>query len=268
MAKRTKVRLQKLEMAILTKKSAHLFDLDMQDFLGQFKLPTTKYNQYDILEIWNDIRVSIGHADHEGRGANLKLFEWEDPKAWAGTKVLLKKMKGASEVYPIEITSRLLKWYSIFRPAYLDLPSYEPLKRDYRYFFTLRGNGKVEKLEEMAGGTFLFYHFIHRLFSYQAQNKRTIILRHLLSDQTIISQLEANYYVVPANLQFILSTPQVYHAYANAIMEGKTLPLPPPHAAAERNMHGFGDKKRQDLEKLFRQVQNLKEQGTEVTFLN
>ena len=252
----------KFELAELTQKSADLFDLDMQDFVSIFKPTPVVFKEWDILMIWDDVKESIGYVEHEGSGKigrGLEIHEWSNPEAYSSTVTLLKKhFKEASGEYPIEYTSRLLKWYSIFKPAVLDLPCYEPTERDYSHYFILRGDGaKIDKLEELVGGGILFYYFIHRLYFHQAQGKRRQLLHYLLSDPSVIEALKNNAYVVPANLQFILTTPQVYHAYANALMEGTTLPLPTTRSEAQKAMHASA----KERDKLAAQILRLQQEG-------
>jgi len=252
----------KLELAELTQKSADLFDLDMRDLIEHFKLTPVIFKEWDIQMIWDDVKESVGYMEHEGTGKigrGLKTFEWSNPEAYHLTTILVKKhAKEASELYPIEYTSHLLKWYSIFKSAVLDLPCYEPTERDYSHYFMLRGDGaKIDKLEELVGGGILFYQLVHRLYFHQAQRKRKQILRYLLSDPDVIEALRDNIYIVPANLQFILTTPQVYHAYANALMEGTTLPLPTTRSEAQKAMHASA----KERDKLAAQILRLQQEG-------
>jgi len=270
MVKSTKEQLGKIALAELTEKSARLFDKDMEELLKHVKLEPVTFKEWDIQMIWDDVKTSIGHMDIVGGrgkkfGRGLKTFEWNDPQAATNTELLLKKyLNEASILYPIELTSHLLKWYSIFKPAVIDLPCYEPKEKDYQYYFMLRGDdSKIGELEELIGGGILFYKFIHRLYTQQGQKKRAQIIRYMLSDPEIVEQLRNNTFVVPAKLQFLIRTPQVYNAFGKALMEGKDLPLPTPREELQRDYRRSYAK----LNSLFKQVEQAQKEGKEVILI-
>lgn len=267
MARLTKIQLKKIELAEITRRNAELFDQDMKELLQHILLEPATVQKWDIQMIWDDVKESVGYIDIEGPGKfgrGLKTTEWNNPQAAFNTESLIRKhLKEASELYPIELTSHLLKWYSIFKPAVLDLPCYEPSEEDYQHYFMLRGNGtKIEKLEELVGGRILFYVFIHRLYTQQGQRKRAQVIRYMLSDPEVVEQLRKNTYVVPANLQFLLTTPQIYNAFGKCLVEGKELPLPTPREEIQKAQ----DKRQRELRTLFNQVIQLQKEGKEVVF--
>lgn len=217
------------------KKASYMFDLDMKEVIPILNLEPVPFDKYDIIELWNDVKFSVGVVDRieekytyiEGVGkfrSDLELVSFGTEQEYYAVDELLKKyLKDCYRIYPIELTSRIYLWYSIYVSAYIfhTPPLYEPTEQEYAYFFMLKGKGRVEELEFLVGGSFCFHRFINLLYTKEAKKAREKILRKLLTDPETLEQIKSHTFVVPAKYQFILTTPQVYNAYLNTLNKSK-----------------------------------------------
>ena len=255
--------LRRMQLAENTEKKVRLFDLHMKELLFHVPLPQVPYDPYDIEWIWEDYKCSEGYSEIiGGKGRNVELQYLGSSEDHEATLKLIKNSwKQVKELYPIEITSHLVMWYSIFAVCEVDFPGcYAPTKQDYDYFFQLRGKERFEALEELIPKGLNFFTLIKSTCFKESAEKREKVIRDMLSDPKIIEQLKTNTFVVPVNLQFILRTPQVYSAYGKALLEHKKLPLPTINREAQKSMGASNPA----LQKALKQMLQLQKEGKTV----
>jgi hypothetical protein len=207
-------------------RESELFEREMEEFLSRNpKLPLiTSWEERGIPEIWLDWCNSVGmeipskYMEYDYYEGN----EYETTKELLASKECRKRLK---EIFPINITSRLILWYGTFANRYIMIGEKEPTRKEYIYYFTLKGFC-IKKIAELAEyRPILFYYLTKRWHTMLATERRRDVLKELLSNPDICEKIKRSTFVVPAEHQFILSTPQVYSAYTNRYLKGESLPI-------------------------------------------
>lgn len=209
--------------------AADFLNSSMQDLLAITPLPEVPYTKKDIDLLWDDVKESICWTERkerirlvtrtEGVSDGYYTKHWENPERHESTLRILKKCRHElDELYSLSLTSHLIKWYSIFKPPYIEMGRKDSLLPiDYKHFFMLRGKDRWDSLQEL--GDVQFYTLVHRLATKQLSDYRAEVLRGMMKDEAVVDALSRNAYVVPINLQFVLTTPQVYNYYFNHLDE-------------------------------------------------
>lgn len=183
----------------LTAQRSELFHRDILPIIDQ--IPKIEWNQEDVKWLWDDIKISFNW---------YKLPKWAlEPEEMKETTddILKIHYKELCKEYPLEISSRLLQWYSYFDNLgvyKLEMPS----ERDYDYFFRLKASGDIDKYARLRH--IMFHRFVHRLFSKQAEVYRCELLKEILNKPENILSLIQKSYVLPIEYQFFLTTSKVY----------------------------------------------------------